>query len=159
MIRTAIPFGYLFIALFLLAAFVAGVVALVVGLRRRSARARWLGAALCAFVVIVIVTEVAYDSALEWNPTIGGDSQIVGTWTDQGQTITLASDHTFTYQTASQTARGTWTRDDWNLYLRGASYSGTMRFIQFHGIYRLMTHPPDDPDAWDGDLGLRLARH
>jgi len=159
MIRTAIPFGYLFIALFFLAAFVAGVVALIVGVRRRSPRARWLAAALCAFVLIVIVTEVAYDSSLEWNPTIGGDSQIVGAWIDHGQTMTLASDHTFTYQTASQTAHGTWTRDDWNLYLRGDSYSGTMRFVQFHGIDRLMTHPPDDPDTWDGDLGLRLAQH
>lgn len=158
MIRTAIPFGYLFIALFLLAAFIAGLAFLVWGWRR-SLRARWLGAALSAFVVIVVVAEIAYDSALEWNPTIGGDSEVVGTWTDHGQTITLASDHAFTYQTAAQTTHGTWTRDDWNLYLHGDSFSSTMRFVQFHGQYRLMTHPPDDPDAWNGDLGLRLAQH
>ena len=46
MIRTAIPFGYLFIALFLLAAFALGSGMFVVGLRQRSAYWRWVGVAL-----------------------------------------------------------------------------------------------------------------
>ena len=159
MLRTAIPFGYLFIALFLLTIFLAGVATFVVGLRRRSAGWRWVGAELCACVAVVIVADMAFESALEWNPKIDSDSQIVGTWTDDGRTITLGSDHAYTYKAGAQTTRGTWTRDDWNLYLHGDADSGTMRFIQFHGSYRLMTHPPEDPDAWDGDLGLRLTQH
>ncbi len=159
MIRTAIPFGYLFIALLLLAAFVAGIAVFVWGWLRRSRLARWIGAALCACVVVLVVADVAYDSALELNPSIDNDSQILGTWTGDGQVVKLAADHTFTCQTGSQTARGTWTRDDFNLYLYGGSYTGTMRFIQFRGVYRLLPHALGDPDTWDGDLGLRLARH
>lgn len=155
MIRTAISFGYLFIALCLLAVFIAGAGALIWGWRRRSLRARWLGAALCASVFILCAADLAFDSTLEWNPAIG-DSQVVGVWTDCHQTLTLASDYTFAYQTTGGTARGTWTREDWNLYLLGDSYSGTMRFVQFRGQQRLMTHPPDDPGTWDGELGLRL---
>ena len=159
MIRTAVPFGYLFIAIFLLGVFVVGLAAFIWGWRRRSVPTRWLGVSMCAFVIIVIVANASFDSALEWNPTIGGDSEVIGTYTDQSQTITLTSDQVFTYQTAEQTRHGTWTRDDWNLYLRSDSYSSTMRFVQFRGKYRLMTNPPEDPDAWDGDIGLEPAKH
>ena len=153
MLRTAIPFGYLFIALFLLAAFIAGIVLFVRGWRRRSAPMRWLGAGFCAGIITLVVANSAFEAALEWNPTIQTDSEVVGTWSDRAQTITLSHDHTFTYQTGAHIARGTWTRDDWNLYLRGDS-DATMRFVQFRGQYRLMTRPPGDPDTWDGDLGL-----
>ncbi len=152
MIRTAIPFGYHFIALFLLAAFALGVGMFVVGLRRRSAYWRWVGAALCAAIVFVVAGNAAFDSAIEWNPTIASDEQIIGTWTGGGESVALAADHTFVYQAGSQTTRGTWTRNDFNLYLDGSSPNGTMRFIQFRGVYRLLPHVPNDLDAWDGDL-------
>jgi hypothetical protein len=158
MIRTAIPFGYLFIALFLLACFVLGICTFVWGWRRRSRPARWIGGAAIVFVIAIVFSEFAFDADIEWNPYIASDDLIIGDWTGRQGTLRLASDNTFSYHTPSQTAIGTWTRDDWNLYLRGSSYSGTMRFVQFRGSYRLMTHPPDDPDAWNGDLGLQLAK-
>ena len=158
MIRTAIPFGYLFIALFLLTAFVFGVSVFVRAWRRRSRGGRWLGVAIVGSVVAVIVGEIAFDAAIEWNPTIGSDTEVIGTYADGAQTVTLQSDKTFTHRTPSQTTSGTWTRDDWNLYLRGDSYSGTMRFIQVRGHYRLMTQPLGDPDTWDGDLGLQRTQ-
>ena len=156
MLWTAIPFGYLFIALFLLATFVVGGVTFVVAWRRRSAVGRRVGAILCAFVVVGIVGEVAYDDELEWNPMISSDSQIVGTWTAPARTLILSPAHTFMDQADARTTRGTWVRDDWHLSLHGDSYSGTMRFTQLHGSYRLLTHPPNNPDMWDGGLGLQL---
>ena len=155
MIRTAMPFGYLFIALFLLAAFVAGISIFVLGWRRRSRIAKLFGCGMVCTVVALIVANLWFESALEWNPTIGNDAEVVGIWADHTQKITLGADKTFTYGTSSQLINGTWTRDGWNLYLRGVNYSAAMRFVQFRGSYRLMTHPVDDPDMWDGDLGLR----
>jgi hypothetical protein len=92
---------------------------------------------------------------LEWNPTIASDADVLGTWVDRTQTITLAANYTFTDRAPSQFTTGTWTRHDWNLYLRGGNYSATMRFVKFRAVYRLITNPPGDPDTWDGDLGLR----
>ena len=158
MIRTAIPFGYLFIALFLFAAFVAGIGILIWGWRRHSRLLRGLGCGMVGSVIAIVVANLWIDSALEWNPTIGSDAEIVGTWSDRAQKITLTSDKTFTYRTSSQLINGTWTRYDWNLYLRGDNYSATMRFVQYRGGYRLMTHPPEDPDMWDGDVGLPKTR-
>ena len=157
MIRTGIPFGYLFIGLFLLAAFVAGVIIFIHGGRGRFPRARWAGAALCALVVIVVMANSAFESALEWNPTMS-DTDVVGRWVDRAQTLTLGADKTFTYRTPEQTSSGTWRRDDWNLYLDGESNSGTMRFVEFRGHLRLLTRPPNDPDTWDGDLGLKRSQ-
>ena len=47
-------------------------------------------------------------------------------------------------------------RDGCNLYLRGDAYSGTMRFVLFRGEFCLMSHPPDDPNVWDGDSPFSL---
>jgi hypothetical protein len=140
----------------ILAVFVVGVF-FFVRWRRHSHRVRWVGVALSALVVIFVIWQSVIDANLEWNPSISDDSQVVGTWTGRGQGITLSPDHTFIRQIDSQTGRGTWRRDDWNLYLEGASLP--MRFVQFRGQYRLLINPPGDPDNWDGDLGLRLQQH
>jgi hypothetical protein len=159
MIRTAIPFGYLFIALFLFAAFVLGLVVFIWGLCRHSRLARWLGGSVVVAVPALVAAEMWFDSAQEWNPTIGSDSEIVGTYADRRETITLAPDKSFTYCAGSQISTGTWGRDDWNLYLTNSNHSSTLRFIQFRGRYRLLTHPPEDPDQWNGDLGLQKIQH
>lgn len=152
--HTATPIIYYFISLLLLAAFVFGVGAFVWGHRKHSRRAKWLGGGLVALVIILVLAQLGFNAALDWNPQILSDAEIVGTWTDRGVTITLAANGTFTYQIAAGTASGTWTRDDWNLHLQSAGVSDTMRFVQFRGQYRLMPHPPANPDAWDGYLGL-----
>jgi hypothetical protein len=154
MIRTAIPFGYLFIALLLLITFGFGVVSFIWGCRKHSSQAKWLGVGIILLVSALVAVEIAFDSSLEWNPTIHSDTEIVGTWTDHRETLTLVPNNTFDYRTATRTVSGSWTRNDWNLYLHNTDFSATMRFIQFRGRYRLMAHPPSDPDMWDGDLGL-----
>ena len=113
---------------------------------------------MAALAVVIVLGDIAFDAALEWNPEIRSDSEVLGTWADNGETITLGLDNTFTYRSPSQTTTGRWARQDWNLYLHGDDYSTTMRFVQFSGHYRLMTHPPEDPDLWDGNLGLRQRR-
>jgi hypothetical protein len=155
MIRTAIPFGYAFIALFLTAVFLGGIVAFILGWRFRSRVAKWSGLGIAGIVVVVVVSNVMFERSLEWNPTIKSDAEIIGTWTGHGQTVTLASNMSFRCQTPSTNYSGIWSRDDWNLYLRGDSFTYTMRFVKFRDHYRLMTHPPGDPDEWDGDLGLK----
>jgi hypothetical protein len=154
MIRTAIPFGYLFIALFLLAGFGFGIVSFIWGCRKHSRGAKWLGGGLVVLVSTIVAADVVFDGNLEWNPQIHNDAETAGTWADYREMLILATNSTFDYHSSTRTVNGTWTRDDWNLYLHGADFAATMRFVQFRGRYRLMTHPPGDPDMWDGDLGL-----
>jgi len=155
MFRTAIPFGYLVVALFLLAGFGFGVVIFARGWRRHSRSAKWLGGGIVALICGIVAAQVVFEGDLEWNPLIHNDTEIVGRWADHRETLTLATNSTFSYSNSARMVDGTWTRDDWNLYLHGTNFSATMRFVQFRSQYRLMTHPPEgDPDMWDGDLGL-----
>ncbi len=91
---------------------------------------------------------------MEWNPSITDDSRVVGTWTDDRKTITLRGDHTFDYGSDTERFSGRWSRDDWNLRLTEEGVDSMMRFISFRDELRLMPNPPDDPDMWNGDLGL-----
>lgn len=157
MFRTALPFGYLLIFLGLAAAFVIGLVLFVTGRLRRSKPVAFLGGALALVVAIAVVSDVYFDAAMEWNPEIASDTEVVGRWQDRDETVTLAPDHTFTYETKDQIVHGTWSRYDWNLRMAGNNGPLEMRFVQYNGKTHLMTRPPEDPDVWDGDLGLKLA--
>lgn len=166
MIRTAIPFGYLFIALFLIVILVSGICLVIWGWFclviwgwfSRSRTAQWLGVGIAGSVVSLIVYNVAIEASLEWNPIISSDAEIIGTWTGRSQTIILSLNNTFSYSTPTENTGGTWTRDDWSLHLKGG-YSGTMRFVRFLEHYRLMTNPPIDPDMWDGNIGLKKTHN
>jgi hypothetical protein len=149
--------GYLFMILFLLAGFGFSVVSFVAGCRKNSIRAKWLGgivAFVCILLTVEVVFKVIFEDNLEMNPWINNDAEVVGTWADQGAMLTLATNHTFNYLTSARTVNGTWARDDWNLRLNGSNFGAIMRFVQFRGRFRLMTHPPEgEPTMWD-DVGL-----
>ncbi len=106
-------------------------------------------------VVALVVIEILFESYMEWNPSISDDSRILGTWADNRKTITLRADHSVDYKSDPGNVSGKWTRVDDNLYLFAEGVNSRMRFITFKGELRLMTNPPEDPDMWDGDLGLR----
>ena len=149
------PFGFLFAAFFLLAGLGFGVVSFVWGCRRHSRGAKWAGAGIVALVCALVAVEVAFENDLEWNPQILADAEICGAWAGPKATLTLATNRTFNYQSSARTVSGTWTRDDWNLYLRATNYTTTMRFMQYRGQFHLLTDPPTgDPDLWNGGLGL-----
>jgi len=50
--------------------------------------------------------------------------EITGMWVDHQVMLTLATDHTFNYHSYAGTSGGTWSRDDWNLYLKGTNFGG-----------------------------------
>ena len=154
MIRTAIPFGYLFIALLLGAILLTGSALGIWGCFRRRRAALILGSAMVLGVIGLVIAEVAFEASMEWNPSITDDSRVVGTWADDRETITLRADHTVDYRSDTEGFSGRWSRDDWNLHLTAEGVDSMMRFITFRDELRLMTDPPDDPDMWDGDLGL-----
>ena len=110
-----------------------------------------------AVLSVLMFREIRVEG-LEWNPRVPDDAAVVGVWQDWSCRIVLSADHTFSCQTFSQRDNGIWTRDDYNLSLHGRHGLSSMRFVQMFGCYRLMTHPPDDADAWDGDAGLWQAR-
>lgn len=154
MFRTALPFGYLVIALALIAILVAGTALLIAGLRRRQSRTKWFGGALIAAVILAGLAEFAFDTSLEWNPVIASDTEITGVWQDDDERLTLRPDHTYLYEDETHSSSGIWKRQDWNLFLEGKITTVTMRFIQLGADYRLLPRPPVESDLWDGDTGL-----
>ena len=162
MLRTAIPFGYLFIAIILAGLLIVGVTCFVLGWRTRKRPLQVMGAALTFALVGVIAGEVIMDSLLDWNPLVRDDAQVVGTWSgvrgmwkDFHETMTLRADHTCEYHSDAEGFTGKWDRNDWNLHVTAQGVDSMMRFIEYSGELRLLHHPPDDPDTWDGDLGLK----
>jgi len=159
MIRTAIPFGYLIIALFLFAIVVIGILVFFFAGRFGFPRARWGGLVAVGLVVALVFADVAFSAKLELNPWIQSNASVIGTWSDGSQALTLTSDGSFKHETESGFTEGTWEREDWNLELHSGGNAITyMRFIQYGDELRLLTSPLGDPDTWDGDLGLRLEK-
>ncbi len=154
MIRTAIPFGYLFIALFLGAVLLTGSGLAVWGWLRRRRSALLFGSTIVVGVIGLVITEVVFRASMKWNPSITDDSRIIGTWADDRETITLRADHTVDYRSDTEGFSGKWSRDDWNLHLTAEGVDSMIRFISFRGELRLMSNPPDDPDMWNENLGL-----
>lgn len=151
-------FGYLLVAaLFLGAVVLAGILCAIKSTRRRSSPVPWIFGGLLVLLGVCVVNEIRWE-ALEWNPSIPDDAAVMGVWQDSNHRVVLGPDHRFTYRVSSQEMEGTWNRDDWNLYLHNSRLSGQMRFVQMWGRYRLMTNPPEDPDEWNGDAGLRQVQ-
>lgn len=154
MIRTAIPFGYSIFVIVMIGGFVLGLALLISGLFQRFRSLIRIGAALSCGVALVFICDAVVDTAIEWNPEIADDFELVGTWADRDTSITLLPDRTFVYRQPEGEVQGAWKRDDWNLRLTSAGDSREMRFIRVAGSYRVITNPPTDFDMWDGDLGL-----
>jgi hypothetical protein len=106
MIRTAIPFGYAFIALFLITIFMGGCLIFTLGWCFRSRIAKRSGLGIAAIVVAAVVSNEMFESSIEWNPTFKSDADITGTWTGGGQMVTLASNMTFRCQSPSTNYSG-----------------------------------------------------
>jgi hypothetical protein len=161
MIRTEIPFGYLFIFLFVAVSLVLGFVVVCLSFLTPFRKFRWFsaGSYLAYIGLIIVVAVINVTGEPEWNPEIKNDREVVGIWTDPHHKLELTADHHFTYLDHEVTTTGVWARDDWNLYLKNdASVSNDsarlFRFIEYQGHYRVLTNPPGDPDGWDGDYGL-----
>ena len=136
-----------------------GIGLLALGFWTRLRIFKWAGAGINCLISTLMILGIYRDMlvrAVEWNSGISSDAEVTGVWTDHTQTVTLAPDHDFSLRAPSLTAKGAWKLHDWNLYLHG-DQSRTMRFILYRGRYRLMTHPPEDIDGRDGDLGLERA--
>jgi hypothetical protein len=138
--------------------FAAGLVVGVNGWRRRKRMSLVIGGILVLGVAGAAGYEWMIEAAMEWNPSITSDAPVIGTWSDGRETITLRRDHTLDYRSDTEGFTGTWSRDDWNLYITAPEVKTTMRFIRFRDELRLMSRPPVDGDDWDGDTGLTLDR-
>jgi hypothetical protein len=145
-------------AFFLLVGLGFGIFSFLRGRRKRSKGLKRFGAGIVGLILILICIlvgrDIFFDRKVELNPWINNDAEITGAWGDRNLTLTLFSNHTFTYQTLTTSVKGTWGRDDYNLYLGGTNFGSQMRFIQFRGQYRLLTHPIGDSGSWNRNLGL-----
>lgn len=146
-LSSGMPFGMLFIIVFLVGACTIGLLAAV-----RARRTGWRVAA--AVVALLAGGRLALGILSEFlvpvdlNPVVRAE-ELVGLWREGPQTLTLAADHTFRFE-GSTTSRGQWSLDDWNLSLEGVD----ARVIKANSTYRIVVAFPDDPDLWDGRLGF-----
>jgi len=161
MIRTAIPFGYLFILLFVISSLLIGFAIVVFSFFKKSKPFRWFCVlSYLAYVVLIIIGVVInVTGEPEWNPVIKNDAEVAGVWTDSQHKLKLTADHHFTYRDHDVVTSGTWSRDDWNLYLKSGAPDShgaptNLRFIEYKGHYRVLTKLLLDTDEWDGDYGL-----
>ena len=150
------PFGYAFAVLAVFVALTTGLCLFGTGWRRRSRELKWTGVVLVTGVIVLVGRQMVFEKWLEWNPMVS-DSEIIGQWAEGKETLSLAEDHTFNYWTPNRAIKGQWSRDDWNLHMEGEGGRFTMRIVRFRDKCRIMTHPPDEPDSWNGDLGLEKA--
>jgi hypothetical protein len=155
MFHTSIPFGYTVIYLVLLGSIVTGGLSLLVGYWKRIRTLKRLGMLLVTIGVGLLAADTYYDSLMEWNPHIASDAAVFGTWADDRETITLHADQRVDYHSWNEGFSGTWSRFDWNLRLQAVDVDSEMRFVRYDGELRLMTNPPNDPDQWNGVIGLR----
>src|ERR1700722_15864374 len=145
---------FLLIALNLIALTVlaTGLAVVVWGIVKRSKPLKWIGAGLAGVCLVLMGGEFAcfqiMNEALEWNPSIANDEQVLGLWADAQESVDLFTDHIFFYQSPSTRVTGTWSRYDWNLYLRKEDWQLDMRFVKFLGRLELLTHPSDHQDDW-----------
>ncbi|MDB6007703.1 MAG: hypothetical protein JWR15_4690 [Prosthecobacter sp.] len=165
MFRTAIPFGYLFIMIFLGGVFIVGMTCFIWGRRTRRRPLQVMGAILSLGVVGLITADATLNSLMEWNPLVRDDKKVVGIWLrersmwmDFSESITLHADHHFEYHSDAEGFSGRWERNDWNLHLTAEGIDWMMRFIEYSGELRLLSRPPDDPDLWNGNLGLERVQ-
>lgn len=155
MIYTAIPFGYLLIYGFLFGCVLAGLILLGRAIFKRKIALGAFGLAMCLLAGGLVAIDICLNAKLDWNPKIESDAVVIGYWADKNRALLIKADQTFKYTEGLRTFQGTWNRDDFNLYLRSPSENKTMRIIRNGTLLRIMTAPPEDPDSWNGDLGLR----
>jgi len=165
MFLKSIPFGYLIMLIALTSLVLVGTASIVFGWRTRRRFWLVLGTVLALGAIGTFTTDAVIDSLMNWNPAIRDDSEVVGVWTkdrsfwsDLSETITLNADHSFDYHSDNEHFTGKWTRIDWNLRIIAEGVDSEMRFISFSGKVRLLFQPPEDPDLWDGDLGLERVQ-
>ncbi len=154
MLLGAAPLAHMITFLMVLGVFVLGLIMVLVG--RKSLRPLfWPGVALMSLVGALLVSTIYQDAMMEWNPRIREDAQITGKWSDGRETVTLHADHRFDLHSPNEGFSGNWSRFDHNLRLKAEGLDSEMRFVMWGSDIYLMSRPPDDPDDWDGTLGLK----
>jgi hypothetical protein len=141
------PFGLLFILASLGGLTGIGIIG-AFRLRRRALRIAALLLAVLAGgrLALGIVSAVLVQEDL--NPMVRPDD-LVGSWRDGGQVLTMRADQTFQLA-GPRTSAGTWAFADWELSLAGMK----ARVIKVNGALRIVPSFPEDPDLWDGRLGF-----
>lgn len=145
----AIPFGLLIL-----------VVLIVLGSRTELRQIVWPGLVLLALLLFLggsMALHFYRSARMEWHPVIRNDTQVVGTWTDDRETVTLHADHRFDFHSPSERFSGEWSRIDHNLRLKAEGVDSKMTFVSYANKLHLTTWPPGDPDGWDGNPGLWRA--
>ncbi len=146
-LSSGMPFGMLFIVLSLVGLCVSGLLG-ALRLRRPAWRIAAAGVAVLAGgrLALGIASEVLVQEDL--NPVVQ-PGELVGSWRDGAQPLTLRADHTFQLRGPPDGA-GNWNLHDWELSLNDTK----ARVIKVNGAYRIVLSFPDDLDEWNGRLGF-----
>lgn len=164
--RTALPFGYLGIALILGVIAISAIVLVISGIRGRRVYRGLAGLIILGAVCALTVMDVQADERTDLNPRIASDSDLVGIWTAKGAVLDLRAKGVYACRGDGCSAVGTagrWQRvDDFKLNFVSTPPSrvpGTtvrLRVISTHGRLQLI-RASRDPDLWDGRVLFEMV--
>src|SRR5437879_232782 len=103
MIRTAIPFGYLFIYFGLFVGFSFGLAMVVWGVHGKSKSAAIFGAWIALGIAAFLIADCVMEARTEWAPHISGNGEIIGAYGQPDDGVELNADATFVRTIGRQT--------------------------------------------------------
>ena len=147
--------GFVIGIAFLVGIIVLGLQSLTLGLRTRSQPDLVLGAVFLIAAILIVVTAAhrfSVEAAVEWNPQIESDAQILGRWEEGERTLDIREDGSFTFTSGSVSHTGGWKRADWNLSLVAPNFEAQYGVVRYGDEMRLLEAPADGEswNYWDG---------
>jgi hypothetical protein len=146
-LSSGMPHGAVSVAATLGAFWIAGLLGALL-LPRGRARALAVGVAVLAAARLALGVASAAVLSENFGPAVR-EEELVGSWRDGAEELTLHADRTFVLRSATSET-GSWTLADHDVWL-GARRA---RIIEVNGERRIVPRFPHDPERWDGHLGF-----
>lgn len=166
-VRSAIPFGYLLLALGWIVGMSALAVVMLRGIRRRNfASLRFfVSAAGFCFGALIFVANIVFPDRLEFNPLFSVED-LIGSWAQGASSFDFENGNTATFflepelrnRLGVSNGGGYWEKSgDFSISIGNQSVSQTaiLRVVRYEDELRIIIQDFSDLDMWDGDLGFR----
>lgn len=165
-VRTAVPFGYLLLAVGWVVGTSALAVIMLCGIHRRKVASLgfFASTAVFCFGVLIFVANIVSPVRLEFNPLFSEDD-LIGSWVQGTSGFDFESESVATFSLEPELRNrlgvsngdGYWEKTgDFDISIGNESISQTaiMRVVRHGDELRIIIQDFSDLDMWDGDLGF-----
>ncbi|MFV1761497.1 hypothetical protein VWY69_00235 [Phaeobacter sp. A90a-4k] len=167
--RTAIPFGYLFLAVGWVVGMSALAVIMLHGIHRRKVASLGFFASSIGFCfgALIFTANIVFPEQIEINQPFS-EADLIGSWTQGASGFVFENENVATFSLESElrdrlgvaNGDGHWEKSgDFNISIGNQSISqtATLRVIRSGDELRLIIEDFEDWDMWNGDLGFRKS--